>query len=225
MNAADMFSALLGGGYGGGGMGMPSSVSGQFRCYSVSILGRAEVEEGDKVILPASFFERLTRAEVQFPMQFRAVNPALGCATHCGVLEFTAVEGRVFVPHWVMQSLLLAEGAFVDVRNLQLPKARLVKLRPQTKDFIELADPKAFLEHQLRLFSCLTKGDTVVIFHEGLRKNFHVDVLDLKPADACSIIETDLTVDFAAPLDYVEPVRPAAAASPASGRSRNPCRR
>ena len=42
MNAADMFSALLGGGFGGGGAA--ASVSATFRCYSVSVLGRAEVE-------------------------------------------------------------------------------------------------------------------------------------------------------------------------------------
>ena len=157
------------------------------------------LERADKIVLPPSALAQLQHFEVQFPMMFKLSNEGRGCRTHVGVIEFTAVEGRVFVPHWIMQGLLLAEGGFVTVRNLQLPKARLVKFRPRTKDFLDLADPKAFLEHQLQRFSCLTKGDTVVIYHEGLRKNFHVDVLDLKPADACSIIETDLTVDFAAP--------------------------
>lgn len=34
-------------------------------------------------------------------------------------------------------------------------------------------------------------------------------MLETKPADAISILETDIEVDFAPPLDYKEPVRPA----------------
>ena len=153
--------------------------------------------------------------EVSYPMMFALENKSKQKRTHVGVIEFSGVEGKCYVPYWIMTQLGLAEGAFVSVRNLQLPSARLVKFRPQTKDFLDLADPKAFLEHQLRLFACLTKGDTISVYHPTLRKSFLIDVLDLKPADACSIIETDLSVDFAAPLDYVEPtyVRPGASAS------------
>jgi hypothetical protein len=153
--------------------------------------------------------------EVSYPMMFALENKSKQRRTHVGVIEFSGVEGKCYVPYWIMTLLGLAEGAFVSVRNLQLPSARLVKFRPQTKDFLDLADPKAFLEHQLRLFACLTKGDTISVYHPSLKKSFLIDVLDLKPANACSIIETDLSVDFAAPLDYVEPtyVRPGASSS------------
>lgn len=35
-------------------------------------------------------------------------------------------------------------------------------------------------------------------------KKYYLEVLELKPADAVSIIETDMSVDFAPPLDLVE---------------------
>lgn len=91
MNAADLLGALMGG-MGGGGS---RAISARFRCYSVAHLGRPELEEGDKAVLCASFFERLSSAEVQYPMQFQAVNESLGTTTHVGVLEFTAEEGAL----------------------------------------------------------------------------------------------------------------------------------
>lgn len=36
-------------------------------------------------------------------------------------------------------------------------------------------------------------------------KKYYIDVVETKPATAISIIETDCEVDFAPPLDYIEP--------------------
>lgn len=36
---------------------------------------------------------------------------ASGRKTHCGVLEFSAAEGSCYLPYWMMQNLLLEEGA------------------------------------------------------------------------------------------------------------------
>ena len=38
-------------------------------------------------------------------------------------------------------------------------------------------------------------------------RNYYLTVLETKPADAISILETDISVDFAPPLDYKEPTR------------------
>jgi ubiquitin fusion degradation protein 1 len=38
---------------------------------------------------------------------------ASGRKTHCGVLEFSAAEGSCYLPYWMMQNLLLEEGARV----------------------------------------------------------------------------------------------------------------
>lgn len=44
-------------------------------------------------------------------------------------------------------------------------------------------------------------------------KKYYIDIIETKPSNAISIIETDCEVDFAPPLDYKEPERPVAPAS------------
>lgn len=132
--------------------------SDSLRAYSLAMAGKADDGAGgagDKILLPPSALDSLTRRQVQYPMMFRLSPPRAptGCGPapvcHAGVLEFTALEGRVHLPISTMRTLGLAEGAFLDVRNVQLPKARFVKFQPVTKDFISLRDPKAVLERQL----------------------------------------------------------------------------
>lgn len=39
--------------------------------------------------------------EIEYPMLFKVSNRATGRHTHCGVLEFIAQEGHVYLPRWV----------------------------------------------------------------------------------------------------------------------------
>jgi Ubiquitin fusion degradation protein UFD1 len=59
----------------------------------------------------------------------------------------------------------------------------------------------------------LLQGDTIVIEYNG--KLYHIDVLEVKPDNAISVVETDVNVDFAPPKDYVEPDYKAEAAAKA----------
>ena len=43
----------------------------------------------------------------------------------------------------LMQNLLLEEGAVARVVNVSLPKATFVKLRPHTKDFLDIPNHRA----------------------------------------------------------------------------------
>eukprot|EP00919_Chromeraceae_sp_WS-2016_P074983 GHVR01177448.1.p1 GENE.GHVR01177448.1~~GHVR01177448.1.p1 ORF type:complete len:219 (+),score=93.18 GHVR01177448.1:56-658(+) len=61
------------------------------------------------------------------------------------------------------------------------------------------------LEQSLRHFATLTVGDSVVIRHG--KKSYEIEVVEVRPANAVSIIETDVEVDFSPPKDYVEPTR------------------
>ena len=86
-----------------------------------------------------------------------------------------------------------------------------VKLRPQSKRFLDLTNPKATLETCLRNFSALTKGDTICITHGT--NQYAIDIMELKPADQVTIIETDLNVDFAPPVDHEDGIMGAASKS------------
>jgi len=72
-----------------------------------------------------------------------------------------------------------------------------------------MENPKAILENQLRNFTCLHEGDTISI--QVFKDKFEIDILKITPENeynAICIIDADVDVDFAPPLDYVEPERP-----------------
>ena len=153
-------------------------------------------------MLPPSAFDTLARLQVDYPMLFQLQSSQRGTMTHCGVLEFTAEEGSCYIPFWMMQNLLIEEGSVISVTNVSLPKATFVKLQPQNIDFLEITNPRAVLEHALRKYSCVTKGDTICVPYND--KNYHFRIQQVKPQDAACIIETDCNVDFDAPVGYEE---------------------
>lgn len=190
-----------------GGMGFPGRFREQFRCYSMvfSTKDSMEVKHGGKIIMPSSALEKLARLNITYPMLFKLSNEKQGLFTHCGVLEFIAEEGRVYVPHWMMNQLDISEGDFVIVDNATLQLATYSKFQPQSIEFLDISNPKAVLESKLRSFACLTKNDVIGIEYNG--QIYELKVLDTQPAEAVSIIECDMKVDFAAPVDYVSPVK------------------
>ena len=48
----------------------------------------------------------VARLNIVYPMLFKLVNEKSNRVTHCGVLEFVADEGRIYLPYW-------ASGLFV----------------------------------------------------------------------------------------------------------------
>ncbi|KAJ4838098.1 hypothetical protein Tsubulata_022161 [Turnera subulata] len=188
-----------------------------YRCYPASFIEKPQIESGDKIIMPPSALDRLASLHIDYPMLFELRNDAAERISHCGVLEFIAEEGMIYMPYWMMENLLLQEGDIVRVKNVTLPKGTYVKLQPHTKDFLDISNPKAILETTLRNYSCLTTGDSIMVAYNN--KKYYIDIIETKPSHAISIIETDCEVDFAPPLDYKEPEKPVASAGPSKGSS------
>eukprot|EP00118_Oscarella_pearsei_P003563 m.14833 g.14833 ORF g.14833 m.14833 type:complete len:308 (+) comp26000_c0_seq2:245-1168(+) len=190
------------------GMFSGSTFKQQFRAYSVALLPgqeRSDVEKGGKIIMPPSALDQLTRLHIVYPMLFRLTNSTMNRVTHCGVLEFVADEGRVYLPHWMMRNLFLEEGGLVQLESASIPVATYSKFQPQQTEFLEITDPKAVLENALRSFACLTEGDVIAIKYN--KRDYEMSVLEVKPGNAVSIIECDMNVEFAAPVGYKEPER------------------
>uniref|UniRef100_A0A3Q1FNI8 Ubiquitin recognition factor in ER-associated degradation protein 1 n=1 Tax=Acanthochromis polyacanthus TaxID=80966 RepID=A0A3Q1FNI8_9TELE len=189
--------------------GFQNRFSTQYRCYSVSMLAgpndRSDVEKGGKIIMPPSALDQLSRLNITYPMLFKLTNKNSDRMTHCGVLEFVADEGICYLPHWMMQNLLLEEGGLVQVESVNLMVATYSKFQPQSPDFLDITNPKAVLENALRNFACLTTGDVIAINYN--EKIYELRVMETKPDKAVSIIECDMNVDFDAPLGYKEPER------------------
>ncbi|XP_073257765.1 ubiquitin recognition factor in ER-associated degradation protein 1-like isoform X2 [Porites lutea] len=168
-----------------GGAMPPRTFNTQFRCYPVVMFPgneREDVERGGKIIMPPSALDQLTRLHIVYPMLFKLSNSRSGRNTHCGVLEFVADEGKIYIPYWMMRNLLLEEGGLLQVESASLPVASYAKFQPQSVDFLDITNPKAVLENALRSFACLTKGDVIAIKYNE-------------------------KVEFAPPVGYVEPQR------------------
>ncbi|CAG8464694.1 15596_t:CDS:10 [Acaulospora morrowiae] len=184
-----------------------------YSCYSVAFLPgneRENVNFGGKIILPPSALAKLASLNIEYPMLFELNNANKQIRSHAGVLEFIAEEGRVYLPHWMMQTLSLEQGDHIDIKNATLPLGTFVKIQPQAVDFLDISDPKAVLEKAFRNFTTLTQGDIIQINYNN--KIYEILVLEVKPSgnnvDGISIVETDLEVDFAPPVGYVEPAPP-----------------
>ena len=192
-----------------------------FRSYPVSQLDASEEKRraanfGGKICLPPSALSKLMTLRISYPMLFElrssdAKSPSAETrrrTTHAGVLEFIAPEGRAYLPEWMMQTLGLKPGSLVEIRSTSLELGTFVKLEPQSVEFLDITDPKAVLENSLRNFSALTAGDVFQIdYNDSI---YGIKVLEVQPEtdkDSICVVETDLSVDFAPPVGYEEPVK------------------
>jgi len=165
----------------------------QYLCQSVEAL-----QTGGKIVLPNSALASLIDIEVDFPMLFKLSNLVENRSTHVGVLEFTAEEGKIYLPPWMTEMLKLQEGGLVRVESATLPIATFVRMQPQCQDFLDIPNPKAVLETYLRNFGCISTGDLILVHFNN--KIFKIKILETKPDVAVSIV-TDCNVN----LDFVEP--------------------
>uniref|UniRef100_A0A803LM26 Uncharacterized protein n=2 Tax=Chenopodium quinoa TaxID=63459 RepID=A0A803LM26_CHEQI len=178
-----------------------------YNVYPFSFIEKTNLEVGNKIIMPESALRELMDEGVGFPMLFKIENQSKEKISHCGVLEFTGEEGAVFMPEWMMKNMALEDGDMIHLKNVDLDKATFVKLQPHSVDFLDIRIPKYVLENAFCSgYACLTVGDTIVIKHQG--KTLYVDIVEAMPSNAVCVIETDVEVDFARPLDYKEPPKP-----------------
>ncbi|KAL1558757.1 ubiquitin fusion degradation protein 1 [Salvia divinorum] len=168
-------------------------------CLAFDTYRNPDLETGNKVVLPPTCLSRLTDIGTRFPWFFKIESFNSDKTSHCGVLEFCADEGFVYVPRWMMDNLGIREGEEVILRQARPIMGTRMKLQPHKAAFLEVADLRAVLEEALRGFACLSKGDTF-----GVRE-FLLDVVEVGPGDeVISLVDTDCEVEFATPLDYVE---------------------
>lgn len=104
-----------------------------------------------------------------------------------------------------MQTLQVEPGDLLQIKSTDLPSGTFIKLQPQDSSFLDITDPKAVLENAFRNFSCLTTGDIFTFSYNDT--TYSIAVLETRPENdkkAICTLETDLSVDFAAPVGYEE---------------------
>ncbi|XP_047321849.1 uncharacterized protein LOC124925792 [Impatiens glandulifera] len=175
---------------------------------------------GDKIKLPPSCFTELSGqgAFDKGPLHFRlsvicqdetqATTSSESAppkhVTHAGVLEFTADEGSVHLPSHVWTNLFPVNNtttttttSLLEVTYVWLPKGTYAKLKPDEQGFSDLPNHKAILETALRQHATLSQDDILTVNHGLL--TYHLRVLELKPSDNVSVLETDIEVDIEGP--------------------------
>lgn len=169
-----------------------------------------QVDSGNKILMPPSALDTLSRMNIQYPMMFRIANTAKINGkqrfSHCSVLEFTAPEGKVYLPLSMIHNLNLDVNGtgYVELKNVSLQKGSFARFQPFKYEFVtDIPNHKVVLEKTLRNYACLTKGDVIEI--KFLDKCHDLEVVELKPANVVSIIETDMSVEFAEPKDGKAP--------------------
>lgn len=66
--------------------------------------------------MPPSALDQLTRLNVEYPMLFKITNGKRSRATHAGVLEFVADEGKIYIPYWASRRLLHCHICFIKCK-------------------------------------------------------------------------------------------------------------
>lgn len=120
----------------------------------------------------------------------------------------------------MLQTLALEPGDLLQIKSTDLPSGQFIKIQAQSTTFLDISDPKAVLENAFRNFACLTRGDIFTFAYND--SVYEMAVLETKPdiamKGAIGVLETDLEVDFAAPVGYEEPKRVSGTSTPNSIR-------
>lgn len=178
---------------------------GDLRIFSSSAVGleHFNIEGGGKVVLPPSVLAEMSDFSGLTPMLFRLIHPITEVMTHCGVIEFSAEEGSVIAPSWVLDQIGAVSGDTILVSSFCLPVGTYARFKPQSTCFLDIANQKAVLESRLRDFSCLTCGDLIPIHYN--ERTYVLKVVATRPGDAICIVNCDLEVEFEEPVGYVVP--------------------
>ncbi|CAD8121694.1 unnamed protein product [Paramecium sonneborni] len=174
--------------------------------FAASSYGRPQINNGNKILLPASALQQLIFIKQNGPMIFKISSTQSQRFTYVGVLEFVAEEGTCIIPDWLFENMNFFPECFVLISlEKSLPLGKLIKIQPHETAFVDLPDPRAILENQFRNYICLTQGETITITFN--KNKYMIDIVEVQPKTeklAVCINEADVEIDFLQPLDYNE---------------------
>ena len=181
-----------------------------------------KLENSDKILIPMHIINNIKNKfeDIQFPLIFtieKIDNEGLNLLEElgmkktikCQAYEFLEDIDDIYIPFRLMQNLWMNEATLVTLKYSlnEYRKGEKIILRPHTSDFLEIDDPKIFLEKGLiENYSVLSKEDIIGIAY--FDHTLYFDVLETFPEDTIIVNNTDLEVDFKKPLDFKDPPSP-----------------
>ena len=115
----------------------------------------------------------------------------------CGVIEFTAEPGQIYMPAWMLKRLDVSRRHDEVTVNLiegeSLPKASLVLFRDEDGHLLRLG-AKVILEKHLRAFPILSQGQVIPVEFNG--KIYPVKIEKTLPENDVITVDANVSVDF-----------------------------
>jgi ubiquitin fusion degradation protein 1 len=164
-------------------------------------------EYSNKILLPQHILETVTQKDVEFPLFFFIEKNDK--KIYFGVEKFLPDISEFYVPNYIFEQLGIEYGGYEDLKieYKSLPKGTKIVLEPHDKEFLNVPNPKVYLEtHILKNYNCLSQDSTIRILY--LKGFIDFNVKKVEPEIHVSTIDTDLEVDFEKPLNYIEPPPP-----------------
>mgnify|MGYP001233049614 CR=1 FL=1 len=178
-------------------------------CYYYDYDKVQHIEHSNKIIMPMRILERLSKYEnLTTPFTFEIISDKDKYI--CSAYEFVIGLDAIYVPHCILERIQVNDSNIVAIRYIDKPfvKGTKVVIQPHTSNFLELENHKTYLEQYLNNYTLLKKNTMIVLPDPVYVYNIYFNIIETEPADIISTVDTDLEVEFKAPLDYVEKPKP-----------------
>ncbi|VDM56806.1 unnamed protein product [Angiostrongylus costaricensis] len=142
------------------------------------------------IVVPSTFFQNVDPSKISLPLCVKVSSTKPDVFTHCGIWDYSAPEGIVYVPGWVIKRLSIKDGEMVRLEPAILPAATsalLISLSPIKHLFRKDRDFSRILTEN---YDFLTTNDLI-----SIKFNCHcfdVLVTDVKPDGAACILIPDV---------------------------------
>jgi len=185
-----------------------------FKACPISKNIKAELEYGDKVILPEKSLRKIKILNLPFPFLFEIRRGGRGVFLNtskadqrahqfCSVYEFSGKRpDEILLPAWMLRNLRVKRGGSVSIRSaLDLPTGEQVTFQAASIEFADLLHsigPQTFMESAMCKYSVLSLNQRLIVHMGG--RSWQLRVKQLRPAPAVSVLgNLDLEVEFMPP--------------------------
>ena len=162
-------------------------------------------EYSNKILLPQYILETLSGKDIEFPLFFYIEKNDK--RIYFGVEKFLPDISDFFIPNYIFENLGIVYGELQDIKieMKTLRKGNKIVLEPHDKEFLEVPDPKLYLEtHIMKNYQCLSKDSIIRVLYKNGYLDFNVKKVE--PVDHICTVDTDIEVEFEKPINYIEPI-------------------
>ncbi len=144
-----------------------------------------------------------SEVKIQPPYYF-SIESGFGKFAYVGVLDFTAEEGMVMLPHAIMEYLDIIGSDFVTIKYIgNIPKGDFVQLEPLQREIFDIEELDKYLEKAISNYCLLYPEQIITCGSENQDIQYSIKVKSIKSIcefdtepELIDIVNTDLKIDI-----------------------------